>query len=53
IAIVAGSVVLFAPVESISFLIIAGGIFLVLSGLFQIVQAFVFGRGLRATPDTA
>ncbi|TFC81958.1 hypothetical protein E3T24_14480 [Cryobacterium sp. TmT2-59] len=54
IAIIAGTVVLFAPVESISFLVIVGGIFLVLSGFFQIVQAFMFGRGSgrRATSDT-
>jgi uncharacterized membrane protein HdeD (DUF308 family) len=53
VAIVAGVVVLFSPVESVTVLVVIGGVFLILSGIFQLVQAFLFGRGQRATPDTA
>ena len=53
VAIVAGVVVLFSPVESVTVLVVIGGVFLVLSGIFQLVQAFMFGRGRRATSDTA
>lgn len=53
IAIVAGVVVLFSPVTSVTVLVVIGGVFLILSGIFQLVQAFMFGRGWQATLDTA
>ena len=53
IAVVAGVVVLFSPVESVTILVVIGGVFLVLSGIVQLVQAFMFGRGRGATLDTA
>lgn len=53
IAIVAGVAVLFSPVESVTILVVIGGVFLVLSGFLQLVQAFMFGRVRQATLDTA
>ncbi|WP_166784893.1 DUF308 domain-containing protein [Cryobacterium sp. TMT2-42-4] len=53
IAVVAGVVVLFSPVESVTILVTIGGVFLVLSGIIQLAQAFMFGRGRSATLDTA
>jgi uncharacterized membrane protein HdeD (DUF308 family) len=53
VAIVAGTVVLLSPVESVSALVIIGGVFMVLSGIFQLIQAFKLGRGRRASLDTA
>ncbi|MET0975408.1 MAG: DUF308 domain-containing protein [Leifsonia sp.] len=44
ISIIAGIVVLFLPQESVTVLIWVGGIFLVIAGLVQLVQAFTFGR---------
>ncbi|WP_166785727.1 MULTISPECIES: DUF308 domain-containing protein [Cryobacterium] len=51
VAIVAGVVVLFSPVESVTVLVVIGGVFLALSGIVQMVQAIMFGRGQRAAPD--
>jgi uncharacterized membrane protein HdeD (DUF308 family) len=44
ISILAGIVVLLLPQESVTVLIWVGGIFLVVAGLVQLVQAFTFGR---------
>lgn len=44
ISILAGIVVLFLPQESVAILVWVGGIFLVVAGLVQLVQAFTFGR---------
>ena len=48
IGIVAGTVVLLVPVESISVLVLVGGIFLVGSGIIQLIQAFTFGKRVRS-----
>ena len=53
IAVVTGVVVLFSPVESVTILVTIGGVFLVLSGIIQLAQAFMFGQGRSATLDTA
>lgn len=45
VGIVAGGIVLFAPVETIGVLVTIGGIMLIISGLVQLVRAFTFGRG--------
>lgn len=47
VSVIAGIVVLLAPVESISVLVVIGGIFLLVSGVVQIVQAFTFGRAAK------
>jgi uncharacterized membrane protein HdeD (DUF308 family) len=47
ISIIAGIVVLLTPLQSIGVLVIIGGIFLVASGLIQLVQAFTFGRAVK------
>lgn len=44
ISIIAGIVVLFLPEATVVVLIWIGGIFLVVAGLVQLVQAFTFGR---------
>gem|GEM_PF-5086277 len=44
---------LFSSVESVTILVVIGGVFLVLSGVLQLVQAFIFCRGRQATLDTA
>ncbi|MEL4318298.1 DUF308 domain-containing protein [Leifsonia sp. YIM 134122] len=44
ISIIAGVVVLFLPTATVGVLLIIGGIFLVIAGLVQLVQAFTFGR---------
>lgn len=44
ISIIAGIVVLFLPAASVAVLLVIGGIFLVIAGLVQLVQAFTFGR---------
>ncbi|MBP3035432.1 DUF308 domain-containing protein [Arthrobacter sp. zg-ZUI100] len=46
ISIIAGIVVLFLPVGSLTTLVIFGGIFLVVLGIVEVVRAFTFGRGL-------
>lgn len=46
ISILAGVVVLFLPVGSLTALVIFGGIFLVVLGIVELVRAFTFGRGL-------
>ena len=48
VGILAGIIVLFAPVETIGVLVTIGGIMLILSGLVQLVRAFTFGRGALA-----
>lgn len=48
ISVVAGVIVLFAPVATIGVLVTIGGIMLIFSGLVQLVRAFTFGRGNRA-----
>lgn len=47
IAIVAGTVLLVTPIGSLSVLVLIGGIFLIGSGVIQLVQAFTFGRRAR------
>lgn len=47
ISIIAGIVVLFLPQESVAILVWVGGIFLVVAGLVQLVQAFTFGRSAQ------
>ena len=46
ISILAGAVVLFLPVGSLTALVIFGGIFLVVLGIVGMVRAFSFGRGM-------
>lgn len=46
ISILAGVVVLFLPVGSLTALVIFGGIFLVVLGIVELVRAFTFGRGV-------
>jgi uncharacterized membrane protein HdeD (DUF308 family) len=48
VGVIAGTIVLFAPVETIGVLVTAGGILLVISGVVQLVRAVTFGRGTRA-----
>ena len=48
VGIVAGGIVLFAPVETIGVLVTIGGIMLIVSGFVQLVRAFTFGRGTTA-----
>ena len=48
ISIIAGIVVLFLPEATVVVLIWIGGIFLVVAGLVQLVQAFTFGRNSTA-----
>lgn len=48
ISIIAGVVVLFLPTATVGVLLIIGGIFLVIAGLVQLVQAFTFGRNASA-----
>jgi len=52
ISIIAGIIVLLLPLQSISVLVIIGGIFLIASGLIQLVQAFTFGRGVKRVTAT-
>ncbi|GAA3868096.1 hypothetical protein GCM10022381_09380 [Leifsonia kafniensis] len=47
ISIIAGIIVLLTPLQSIGVLVIIGGIFLIASGLIQVVQAFTFGRASK------
>jgi len=47
ISIVAGIVVLLSPVNSLGVLVIVGGVFLIVSGLVQLVMSFTIGRGAR------
>jgi uncharacterized membrane protein HdeD (DUF308 family) len=49
ISIVAGIVVLLSPVDSLGVLVIVGGVFLIVSGLVQLVMSFTLGRGARST----
>lgn len=44
VGIVAGTVVLLMPADSLAVLVWVGGIFLVGSGIIQLVQAFTFGK---------
>lgn len=44
IGIIAGIIVLLTPLQSLGVLVVIGGIFLIASGLVQLVQAFTFGR---------
>lgn len=53
VAVVAGVIVLFAPVETIGVLVTIGGIMLIISGVVQLVRAFTFGRGIRPAPEPA
>lgn len=48
VGIIAGGIVLFAPVETIGVLVTIGGIMLIVSGFVQLVRAFTFGRGTTA-----
>lgn len=48
ISVVAGIVMLFAPLESLGVLVILGGIFLIVSGAVQLLEAFTFGRKSRS-----
>ena len=48
VGLVAGCIVLFAPVQTIGVLVTVGGIMLIISGLVQLVRAFTFGRGAAA-----
>ena len=48
ISIVAGIVVLLSPVDSLGVLVIVGGVFLIVSGLVQLVMSFTLGRGARS-----
>jgi len=52
VAIVAGTVLLLTPIESLGVLVWIGGIFLVGSGVIQLVQAFTFGRRARTHSDS-
>lgn len=49
IGIIAGIVVLLSPLESLTILVVVSGVFLVVSGVVQLVQAFTFGRGVAST----
>ncbi|TFD51566.1 hypothetical protein E3T55_07555 [Cryobacterium frigoriphilum] len=51
VSVVAGIVVLVAPLESLGVLVILGGVFLVLSGSVQLMEAFTFGREARAQTE--
>ncbi|MEC5182661.1 uncharacterized membrane protein HdeD (DUF308 family) [Cryobacterium sp. MP_3.1] len=46
VGVLAGLIVLFAPVQTIGVLVTIGGIMLIISGLVQLVRAFTFGRGV-------
>ncbi|TFC87226.1 HdeD family acid-resistance protein [Cryobacterium sp. TMT4-31] len=48
VGVLAGLIVLFAPVQTIGVLVTIGGIMLIISGLVQLVRAFTFGRGVSA-----
>lgn len=47
ISIIAGIIVLLVPLQSLSVLVIIGGIFLIASGLVQLAQSFTFGRAAK------
>ncbi|TFB90239.1 hypothetical protein E3O44_01075 [Cryobacterium algoricola] len=49
ISIVAGIVVLLSPVDSLGVLVVVGGVFLIVSGLVQLVMSFTLGRGAQST----
>ena len=49
ISIVAGIVVLLSPVNSLGVLVVVGGVFLIVSGLVQLVMSFTLGRGAQTT----
>jgi len=49
ISIVAGIVVLLSPVNSLGVLVVVGGVFLIVSGLVQLVMSFTLGRGAQST----
>ncbi len=56
VSLIAGIVVLFAPLQSLAALVLIVGIFLILSGIVQIVESFLFGRAaLKAlkSPQTS
>ncbi|MFC5931005.1 HdeD family acid-resistance protein [Cryobacterium melibiosiphilum] len=48
VSVVAGIVVLVAPLESLGVLVILGGVFLIVSGAVQLLEALTFGRQARA-----
>ncbi|TFD48100.1 hypothetical protein E3T33_01870 [Cryobacterium sp. TMT1-2-1] len=52
VAIVAGTVLLLTPIESLGVLVWIGGTFLVGSGVIQLVQAFTFGKRARTHGDS-
>jgi uncharacterized membrane protein HdeD (DUF308 family) len=49
LSIIAGIVVLFSPLWAAELLFVIAGIALIVLGIVQIVRAFTFGRGVRAT----
>lgn len=49
ISTVAGIVVLLSPVNSLGVLVIVGGVFLIVSGLVQLIVSFTLGRGARTS----
>jgi len=53
ISVVAGVVVLPAPLQSIVALVLVAGALLVASGLMQLVRAFSFGRARKTTQKSA
>ena len=56
VSLIAGIVVLFAPLQSLAALVLLVGIFLIVSGIVQIVESFLFGRqALKAlkSPETS
>lgn len=57
VSLIAGIVVLFAPLQSLAALVLLVGIFLIASGIVQIVEAFIFGhqalKTLKAQDQTA
>ncbi|WP_166790751.1 HdeD family acid-resistance protein [Cryobacterium mannosilyticum] len=48
ISVVAGISILLSPIDSLAVLVLVGGVFLVISGVSQVVMGFTFGRGARA-----
>lgn len=44
VSLIAGIVVLFAPLQSLAALVLLVGIFLIVSGIVQVVESFIFGR---------
>ncbi|MFO7690131.1 MAG: HdeD family acid-resistance protein [Cryobacterium sp.] len=54
VSLIAGIVVLFAPLQSLAALVLLVGVFLIVSGIVQVIESFIFGRrAMKAMKQTA